>query len=94
MQNVNFYKKFNIHHMITESHLPVIRYKSYILYYRVHNQGSRAILQGDQKTSSYAVVAVCRAATIAPLLDSPILGKVSLLRLGSQNGDRVTLPSC
>lgn len=23
MQNVNFYKKFNIHHMITESHLPV-----------------------------------------------------------------------
>lgn len=23
MQNVNFYKKFNIHHMVTESHLPV-----------------------------------------------------------------------
>ncbi|EAW95062.1 hCG1981733 [Homo sapiens] len=23
MQNVNFYKKFNIHRIVTESHLPV-----------------------------------------------------------------------
>lgn len=33
------------------------RYKSYILYYRVHNQGNRAFLQGDQKTSSTAALA-------------------------------------
>lgn len=46
--------------MVTESHLPVKkRYKSYILYYRVHNQGNRAFLQGNQKTSSYAALAVC-----------------------------------
>lgn len=57
MQNVNFYKKFNnIHRMVTESHLPAKRYKSYILYYRVHNQGNRAFFQ-DQKTSSTAALA-------------------------------------
>lgn len=58
MQNVNFYKKFNnIHRMVTESHLPAKRYKSYILYYRVHNQGNRAFFRGDQKTSSTAALA-------------------------------------
>lgn len=33
------------------------RYKSYILYYRVHNQGNRAFFRGDQKTSSTAALA-------------------------------------
>lgn len=67
MQNVNFYKKFNIHHMVTESHLPVKkRYKSYILYYRVHNQGNRAFLQGNQKTSSYAALAECAGQPLVP----------------------------
>lgn len=42
MQNVNFYKKFNIHRIVTESHLPVKKgTKTYILYYRVHKSGQQ-----------------------------------------------------
>lgn len=73
--------------MVTESHLPVKkRYKSYILYYRVHNQGNRAFLQGNQKTSSYCCLGrVCRAATRTPhtLLDTPFSEKPVFLRLES-----------
>lgn len=71
MQNVNFYKKFNIHRIVTESHLPVKKVQKPIYsIIEFINQGNRTFLQGDQKTSSAAALAYFGEQPLLPHLQA------------------------
>lgn len=80
--------------MITESHLSVKKGTKAI--YSIIEFIIRAaeLFSKEIRKPALTLPWQCAGQPLAPLLDTPILGKVSLLRLGSQGGDRVTLSSC
>lgn len=86
MQNVNFYKKFTIHHMITESHLPVKKGTKAI--YSIIEFIVRATELFSKETRRPALMLPWQSVQGShshPPTPSrhPILGKASLLRLES-----------